>query len=59
MPLSITRKEAEEIVVNGPCRIRVQQIRANRVTLSIAADREVTILRAEVTPRPRPQNPGE
>ena len=49
MPLILTRKAEETIVVDGPVTIRVVRIQGNRVTLACEAERETRILRGELT----------
>ena len=46
--LVLSRKEHEEIVVNGCIRLRIVAIRGNRVQIGIDAPRGVVVLRAEI-----------
>lgn len=53
--LVLTRKKNESIVVNGPCRIVVVEIRGDTVRLGFEAEREVEIYREEIA-RQREEN---
>lgn len=46
--LVLSRKLGEELVIDGPCRIRVVDVRGDRVRLGFTADESVRIDRAEV-----------
>lgn len=46
--LTLSRKTGEEIVVDGPCRIRVVRVVGGRVQIGVVADESVRIDRAEV-----------
>ena len=46
--LILSRKSGQEIVVGGDIRIRVLQVRGNRVRLGFDAPGEVSIQRAEL-----------
>lgn len=46
--LVLSRKYSEAVVVNGPCRISVVEIRGDKVRLGFEADPAVTIHREEV-----------
>ena len=48
MPLVLSRKETQTIVVDGPVTIRVVRITGNRVKLLCEADPDVSILRGEL-----------
>lgn len=47
MPLVLSRKQTEEIVIGPDIIIRVVEIRGNRVRLGISAPRETTITRRD------------
>lgn len=49
--LVLTRREAEAIVIDGPCVVRVERIKGSRVQIRVVADAAVTILRAEIRER--------
>lgn len=46
--LTVTRKEGETIEIFGASRITIKQIRSTRVTIEIAAEDQVKILRGEL-----------
>ena len=45
--LVLSRKLNEEIVVDGPCVIRIAGVKGRRVAIGVKADRETKIVRAE------------
>ena len=46
--LVLTRREGEEIVIDGCIRIRVTEVQGDRVRLGITAPKDVRVDRAEV-----------
>ena len=48
--LILSRKETETIMIGDDIRVTVERIVGNRVQISIAAPKEVKILRAELKP---------
>jgi carbon storage regulator len=49
--LVLSRKQDEEIVVEGPCVIKIISMHGNRVRVGIQAEKDVRILRREVIDR--------
>ncbi len=49
--LVLTRREGEEIIIDGNIRITVVEVQGNRVRLGVAAPPDVTVDRAEVHQR--------
>jgi carbon storage regulator CsrA len=49
--LVLSRKLGEEIVVLGPCTVRVLEVRCDRAKLGFDADPAVKILRREIIDR--------
>lgn len=48
MPLILSRRRGETLVIDGPCTLRFLESRAGRMTVEIVAAPEVTILRGEL-----------
>jgi len=59
--LIVTRKQDEEVVIEGRITVRVVEIRGNRIRLGIEAPSDAKILRQELlTTAPSPEvSPGE
>lgn len=47
--LILTRKEHEEIVIDGCIRLRIVRVHGNRVKIGIEAPPGVAVLRSEIT----------
>ncbi|MHC4879361.1 MAG: carbon storage regulator [Planctomycetota bacterium] len=56
--LVLTRKRGEEIVIDGCIRIRVLDVKGNKVRLGIDAPGSMSVLRRELLPGPKPFDPG-
>lgn len=60
MPLVLSRKEDETIVVDGPAVIRVQRIHLKRVEIAVEAPPSTSIVRGELSEEnPRKPELGE
>lgn len=61
MPLTLTRREDETIVVDGPAVIRILTIYGSRVKIEVEAPPTTKILRGELTPHDahKPELGGE
>jgi len=46
--LVLSRKENETIIIDGRIKVRINQIRGNKVSVGIEASDDVAILRAEL-----------
>jgi carbon storage regulator len=51
--LVLSRKPGEEIVIGGDIRVKVVEVRGNRVRLAFAAPAEIAIHRGDILP-PKP-----
>lgn len=51
MPLILSRRRGETIVVDGPCTLRFLEFRAGRITVEVVADPDVRIVRGELLPQ--------
>lgn len=51
MPLVLTRKPGQEIIIDGPARIVIAESSHGRVKVRIEADEDVKILRGELEER--------
>lgn len=60
MALSLTRREGQAIIINGPSVVRVVKVKSSKengkgnVTLQITADKDVAIHREEAINKQRP-----
>lgn len=52
MPLILTRKRGQTLVVDGPCTFRFLEFQAGRITVEVIADKGVTIVRGELLDQP-------
>jgi carbon storage regulator len=50
--LVLSRKEHEEIVIDGCIRLRIVRVQGHRVRIGIEAPQGVAVLRAEITQQP-------
>lgn len=52
MPLILSRKRGETLVIDGPCTVRFLESHRGRITVEVTAAPEVRILRGELADQP-------
>lgn len=51
--LILTRNEEQSVAVDGPCIIKVLEIRGNKIKLGFIGDRSTKIMRTEIIDMPK------